>query len=231
MGFLDRFRRTPPPPRPPRDAPAEDPRGDLAGAIRRILAPGFVTRAEVGRIAEEIAEADHPGLTARDVAAVVGSVWAEVAAEQAGWADEGDYTRLQAAFTELGSDGITARMNFTCCNTCGNDEIGDERAEGDWGYTFFHQQDAERLEPGGSELYLGFGSFGPGRGLDPDLLRRAQDGDHDARLAVVAQSDAPVAARVVTALERHGLRTEWNGSTGQKIRVRDLDWRKKLPTG
>jgi len=69
-------------------------------------------------------------------------------AEQQKWREPGDYDRMAAAFARIQQQGVPARMNFTCCQTCGIDEIDDERtplrraAAGEypwreWGYTFF----------------------------------------------------------------------------------------------
>ena len=55
--------------------------------------------------------------------------WAARPAEQAGWTEPGDYTRVQAAFDLLAADGILARMTFTCCPNCGHTEIADERSD------------------------------------------------------------------------------------------------------
>lgn len=54
---------------------------------------------------------------------------------------------------------IIARMNFTCCQTCGISEAFGEADEDDvTGYVFFHEQDTEYLVDGGV-LSLRFGSF------------------------------------------------------------------------
>jgi hypothetical protein len=228
MGFLDRWRLSR---QSPTGAIGRDPREDLAAEVSNLIRAGFVTRSEASRIAAELAEGDYPELSARDVEIVVADSWSALASAQRGWADEGHYRRLGQAFEELESDGIVARMNFACCQTCGHAEIGDEQRDGSWGYTFFHQQDAERLRPGRSDLYLAFGSFGPLQGLDQDLVDRARNGDEDARAEVIALSEVPVARRVADGLTRHGLEVNWNGTNTQRVHVAGLDWRKKLPTG
>jgi uncharacterized protein DUF6891 len=229
MGFLDRFRRQP---AGPAVATSADPRSDLAGWVAELVGPGFLTRAEAEHIVVEAVEEDpegYPGLGPLDARAVLAEVWDRLAGRQAGWRDEGDYEPLRQAFGELESDGVVARMNFTCCGTCGHAEIGGERPASSWGYTFFHQQDSERLHPGGSDLFLAFGAFGPVPTLDPALVERARAGDDAARQEAVAQSDVTVARRVVSALERHGLQVDWDGTSGRRIRVEGLDWRKRLP--
>ena len=227
MGFLDRFRRQPPDP----TVPVPDSRRALTERVAELIGPGFLTRDRAVDIVVEMVEDDpdgYPGLSAVDARAVLGEVWDRLAGAQSGWR-EGDYEPLRQAFGELESDGVVARMNFTCCQTCGHAEIGDERSDGSWGYTFFHEQDAEQLQPGGSDLFLAFGAFGPVPTLDPALVERAHDGDDAARQEAITQSELTVARRVVSALERHGLRVDWDGTNAKRIRVESLDWRKRLP--
>jgi hypothetical protein len=217
MGFLDRFRRTPPPgnaaaPPPPAPVPAPDADGsvedELREAVRLLVAPGFRTRAQVEESVIEMVLDDPDGWpgTSEDAArAVVAAVWDEVAARRTPESGQGDFERLAAAFAELEAEGVTARMDFACCQNCGHAEIGDERAEGQWGYTFFHEQDTERLADADAELYLAFGVYGG------------------------AADDQPVGERVVAALRGQGLPVEWDGTPEQRIRVAPLDWRKELP--
>jgi hypothetical protein len=212
VGLFDRFRRASEPEPTPVPVAAPDASGtvvdELREAVRLLVAPGFRTRAQVDESIVEMVLDDPdgwPGLSADDARAVVAEVWDGVAAERSTAAGPGDFERLEAAFAELAGEGVTARMDFACCQSCGHAEIGDERAEGDWGYTFFHEQDTERLADADAELYLAFGVYG---------------GDAD---------DQPVAQRVVAALERQGLPVSWDGTPEQRIRIAPLDWRKALP--
>ncbi len=147
---------------------------------------------------------------------------------------------MQAAFDELEADRVVARMNFTCCNTCGTTEIDDERtpdpdaAEGaypfqEWAYAFFHSQDAERLADTPADLYLTYSSFRPAPDIDPELMARARAGDEDARKQVVSHTDATVGRIVVDALTARGLTPVWSGDPAQRIAVPITDWRKPLP--
>jgi hypothetical protein len=231
MGFLDRFRRRAEPPAAPAPVgaaaegalasdPATDPMAELLGEVRELIAPGFWDRSSAVETMVERVEDDpesYPGLSSDDARRAVDLAWAELAGLQAAWPDEGDYLRLLEAFSELGSDGVVARMDFTCCQTCGHTEIHDERRAGDWGYTFFHQQDSERLVGPDASLYLAFGAF------PPDSPSPAPDDSPD--------PDLPVARRVVAALERQRLQVRWDGTSAQRIEVMGLEWRKKLPVG
>lgn len=175
--------------------------------------------------------------------AAVAEEWAARLAVESSWAGQGDYARVQAAFDDLAGQGIVGRMNFTCCQTCGTAEIDDERTprtheeaaadDGypfhEWGYTFFHQQDAERLANEPADLYLSYSTFRPAPDLDPVLLARADDGDHAAQDEAVRQSDLSVGRQVVAALERQGLTVEWPEDPATRIRLAGLRWRKPLP--
>lgn len=212
-------------------------RADVIESTRDVLAAGFIDLPDtLVRVA--VAFTDHevppPG---SPIEAIVREVWASRIAEQRRWKDEGDYTRLAAAFGTLAGWGVVARMNFTCCQTCGLDEIDDERTQvssggyggfREWGFTYFHQQDAERLAEGG-DLFLSFGTFGPLEDSDPALLALARSGDAAARTQVRDASSVRAGTVVVDALRSAGLGVTWDGSAGQRIAVTITDWRKRLP--
>lgn len=208
------------------------------------ITPGFRSRA---RLAEELVEfrddIDLPGDVLLEAARqVIDEVWRDRLAEEATWLDTGDFGRLESAFAALTGQGLVCRMDFTCCQTCGTAEIGDERtprdtdSEGEyayeqWAYAFFHQQDSERLAQPGALLYLSYSAFGPAPGVDPDLIAKARAGDDDARREVVAITDTAVGEMVRDALVAEGLAVEWNGTHAQRIGVRTPEWRKPLPQG
>lgn len=145
-----------------------------------------------------------------------------------------DYTRLSAAFSDLEKQGIVARMNFTCCQTCGHAEIDDERGheETEIGYVFFHQQDTERVADGDSSLYFAFGMFPDAPGIDQVLLKKAIDGDEDSDREiheVVQARELTVANALKDALTAHGFSVAWDGTVQQRPSVLINDWRKPLP--
>jgi len=132
---------------------------DFVEHARWLILPGF-TRfdAAVEELTEWVADSeDEPAqdsaiksaedVHASTVPALVRQLWDARESEQRNWPDITDADRLAAAFASLESEGIIARMNFTCCQTCGFAEIGDEVPDGQTmsGFVFFHEQDAERL--------------------------------------------------------------------------------------
>lgn len=170
---------------------------------------GFYRRDEIiqALIDEFCDEVDEGRLRAMAVHAVDLAIRDQVRAQEF-WPVLTDCDRLDQAFENLEDGGIVARQNFTCCQNCGHAEIGDEvdgageRGLPVHGYTFYHQQDTERAAAD-SELYLAYGAVG-----------------HDDTLKV--------ARAIVVAIESCGLRTEWNGSVGQRIRVA-LNWQRRFP--
>ena len=131
--------------------------------------------------------------------------------EQRTWTHETDCDRLDEAFAELDRNGIVARQNFTCCQTCGHSHIGyeiDDAAEhrSIRGYVFFHKQDTELVVKYGN-LYLAYGSV---------------DGKEEESI--------DIGYEVVAALERAGLTVDWNGMIQKRICVRDMQWqRRRVP--
>lgn len=141
--------------------------------------------------------------------------------QQAAWPADVARTPLLAAFDDLEAAGVLARPDFTCCGSCASAEIGDERdGSRPWrGFVYFHQQDTESLLETRS-TYLGYGVF-----LAEHLPREEWDAldaaQQDATYARLVA--ALVSEEVVPVLERHGLRVSWDGSTGQRILVEDVD--------
>lgn len=138
-------------------------------------------------------------------------------AEQNTWTTPSDADRLTAAFTELNADGIVARENWTCCSTCGHDDLWELMKTmpiTPGGYVFFHQQDSERLgeDPTDATLYL---AYGPG-----PIVTNADEADAVALIA---------AARVVDVLREHAFAVTWDGDINRRIAVDISDWRKRLP--
>ncbi|MFD1147612.1 DUF6891 domain-containing protein, partial [Saccharothrix hoggarensis] len=122
---------------------------------RGLVHGGFSTFDEVLEDVLECFE-DEGAVTPGHVRAVVERLWRERAAEQEGWPATTDVDRLLAVFEALDADGIVARPDFTCCQTCGVAEIGDEAGEAARGYVFFHRQDTESAAAGGG-LFLAYG--------------------------------------------------------------------------
>ncbi|MEE6260694.1 DUF6891 domain-containing protein [Plantactinospora sonchi] len=178
-------------------------RGEVESYVRQQVALGDLPYAT---IVEETVyhlgdEADRDVVVplAREVAAR--ELTAHLAA-QAQWPEVTDNDRLTLAFRALDIAGIVARENFACCQNCGLGEIGDEVADGDQprGYTFYHQQDAERGAEGAG-LYLGYGLFNQPPSVE-------------------------IGEEVAAALRDHDVPVKWDGSTGSRIFV-PLTWRRR----
>ncbi|MEV0669505.1 hypothetical protein [Mycobacterium sp. NPDC050441] len=173
-----------------------------------------------------------------EAAVLLRSMWDARLAEQAAWPDTGDYGRLKDTFTQLQSEGILARMCFSCCMTCGTSEIDDERTLNpdppdwyryrEWAYTFFHEQDALRLGESTPQLVLGYSAFRAHPDLPEALVRASYDGDEAAAEEVKDRTDTMVGERIVAVAEGFGLTTFWSGSRHQRIEVEINQWRKPL---
>ncbi|CEL04179.1 hypothetical protein ASPCAL05310 [Aspergillus calidoustus] len=115
--------------------------------------------------------------------------------------------KIDKAFSSLQRNhGILARMNFTCCATCGIGEIAEDRDEDTRGYVFFHEQDMEGVAMDGRELSLVFGSFS-----------RSE------------KKNRAVGEVIVRSLRRVGVKVEWEGEASKRIRVVCGEWRRRVP--
>jgi hypothetical protein len=124
------------------------------------------------------------------------------------WTAPTDCDKLDAAFAAMEKQGVVARQNFTCCNTCARAEIWDEviAVEEDServaiGYAFYHMQDTERAVEGGA-INIKFG-------------------------ATSDSTDEAVGQHVFDALLAAGLDAGWSGSADDAVQVGLADWRKR----
>jgi hypothetical protein len=129
-------------------------------------------------------------------------------AEQVGWEGATDCDRLDEAFAALNRQGIGARQDFSCCNTCGFAEIWDEIEKEEQrqpveGYVFYHLQCTERAIESG-QLLMAYGSIED----DTESLRR-------------------VATKIVAELRRVGLSASWQGTAEHPIVVDGIVWRRR----
>jgi hypothetical protein len=183
---------------------------DLHDFIRVQVAAGFAPLVEIIDEAAEVFADVTPNHTAlADAArAVAERALADHRATQATWPARTDCDRLDAAFAELTQAGIVARQHFSCCGTCGADEIREEMDQAEKaglpvrGYTFFHVQDTEHAVEGDG-LYLSYG---------------AADKNQAASVAIGHE--------IVAALARHGLNPAWNGKIAHRIGL-PLVWRRR----
>jgi hypothetical protein len=129
-------------------------------------------------------------------------------AELAGWEGLTDCDRLDVAFAALNCQGIVARQNFSCCNTCGFTEIwheveAEEERQPVEGYVFYHLQATESAIASG-QLLMAYGCV---------------EGD-EATLSLVA-------TKVVAELRRAGLNASWGGTADHPIEVDGMVWRRR----
>ncbi|MHA7664089.1 DUF6891 domain-containing protein [Mycolicibacterium sp. HS_4_1] len=150
---------------------------------------------------------------------------------------DGDWVKFDAACQEMADQGVLVRHNFTCCRTCADDEISDERSAENpqWGYVFFTQKDAFGLAYESASAWLSYGSFGASPQIPAAELDRARELDQerggDTALRVLYERTFDHLAEVITtSLAHHGLRYDWDGNTETRIKVIDMDWRRPLPT-
>jgi len=177
--------------------------------VRREIAAGLETPDEIVRVAVLIwgDEMDPERLRSR-AAALTDERLADHLREQQGWPAVTDCDRLDQAFAELEREGIVCRQDFTCCSRCGSRDIWDEieqaQAEGVEvrGYAFYHSQDTDAAVDNGG-LYLAYGGV-------------ASDED----------GDVAVGCAIEEALQRNGLRTDWNGNPRRRIYV-EVEWRRR----
>lgn len=77
--------------------------------------------------------------------------------------------RINLVFRQLRKEGIVAKQNFTCCNTCGMYEMGENHPGKD--YVFYHAQATSDLQDEGF-VYLNFGTVHAAQRL-ADLAAKA----------------------------------------------------------
>jgi hypothetical protein len=143
-----------------------------------------------------------------DIRRLTAELLAAHRAEQAGWDGPTDCDPLDEAFASLNRQGIVARQDFSCCNTCGFAEIWDEveeeeRRQAVAGFVFYHLQCTERAIESG-QLLLAYGCLED----DPAALER-------------------VAKKIVGELRGVGLNASWQGTAAHPIVVDGLAWRRR----
>ncbi|AUY52030.1 hypothetical protein [Streptomyces sp. CB01881] len=187
-----------------------DVRREAEERARELIRCGFQEQDEIAESLVE--EFEDQGLEEEDAEEIVAPLWRERLAEQASWPETTDVDRLEEAFDALEEQGIVAAMDFTCCASCGYDEIGGEAEEDSRGFVFFHQQDTEGAAAGRG-LMLRYGGF------------RAEGESKES----AERRTVEIGREVVSALEAAGLPVEWDGSPGKAIAVTPLTWLNRLP--
>jgi hypothetical protein len=167
---------------------------------------GFLSDAEISQSVLESFHGEAPVSVLKRVSKVfTKKARLAVRADSAKWPKVTDCDRLDLAFAQLNDLGILARQSFSCCTSCGVDEIDRElrfkKHGSKIGYVFFTRNDACSAVHG--LLCLAFGS----RDATPASMRR-------------------VAKAVVACLLRHKLKARWSGDIDEKILVR-VKWQNR----
>jgi hypothetical protein len=182
---------------------------ELRDVIETDVKSGFASRDEIIEAGTDFLLGEYDFDWIEDNAArITDECLNEHFASQRTWTGETDCDRLDEAFVELDRNGIVARQNFTCCQTCGCAEISYEIEDTEAfrpvrGYVFFHTQDTESAVRNGY-LYLAFGS----------LL----GDEHESKV---------IANEVCETLKRHGLEPDWNGAVKTRICIREINWQRR----
>lgn len=181
---------------------------EIRSFVAERVAEGFASTEEIIDSTIECFEVEENEELCHEIARFTAERMAEHLRSQRQWPETTDCDRLDWAFEDLDRMGIVSRQNFTCCGNCGHSEIWDEIRQARKkhpveGYVFYHMQDTEAAVEGGY-LYLAYGSVEEGE-----------------------ETLIAVGRKVVLALERAGLRTEWNGQGSTRIRIVDFDWKRR----
>ncbi|TXH68561.1 MAG: hypothetical protein E6Q88_09845 [Lysobacteraceae bacterium] len=180
--------------------------------LRRLVWSGFETTDEIVEHIEWTWGWDEPLDTAwlRDE---LKAEFEKKRRDETSWPTTTDNDRLERAFAALEAHGIIALHNAGYTQQDGMSDVS-ERSHGArirdarksqiiTGWCFYTGQDIKTaLDSHG--LWIAFGDF---------------DGDRDRALSV--------ARTIKRVLEHEGLRVEWNGEPGQRLRISPFDWRKR----
>jgi hypothetical protein len=177
--------------------------------IRTLVRGGFNRRDEIVAIFCE--EMYAPGeLDQQEIEASVDSEFAALEKEKERWPAVTDCDKLDAVFRALNERGLIALQNAGYTQSDGYDDMRaayqshpDKRQI--TGYCFYHGQDLARAIDGGG-LYLAFGPI--------DSRKEETEGP-------------AVGSLIVEELKRAGLEVDWNGSFEQRIRIRNIDWKRR----
>jgi hypothetical protein len=169
---------------------------------------GFESPDNIYEYALDFADTEIDAELQRFVRRTLNEALAQHYAQQLTWLTPTDCDKLDAAFDNLNRQGILARHDFACCQSCGRAEIWDEiqqavsMGQDVIGFTFYHQQDTEHaLEGLGVTLYY-------------DTINKEY-------------SAFKIGNCIVAALESAGLCVEWIGSSNERIIIKPFDWKRR----
>lgn len=194
----------------PTPVPSDDTSIDkMRELVSVLVARGFNTRQDIiESTSSSFADLPNRSLIRLAVEKLVGAELERHYRCQETWPEITDCDRLDHAFSELNGNGILARHDATCCDSCAGAEVCKEMSnlidagKKIRGYTFYHQQDTDQVAEDG-QLFLSYGTAS------------ADD-----------ESPLVIAKEVCAVLRKYGLNTEWNGSISSRIQI-TLDWKKR----
>lgn len=115
---------------------------------------------------------------------------------------------LNNAFAALRKQGIIARQNFSCCQTCALAQLNIDlkamtakKKMKTHGYCFYHSQDNDALKAG-KDFHLAFGWTGEVTETSPSK-----------------HAENNVGTLIQQTLKSHGIDSIWNGTLDARIRV------------
>jgi hypothetical protein len=186
------------------DPDPDDLIAEVRDLIAREVSAGFSSDDEIReRVVELVSdEGDAADALLDRIDDLIAKTVEAKAGEQEAWTGLTDCDRLDAAFAELEASGIVCRQNWTCCQTCGLAEIGEELEPVSRGYVFYHQQDTDRVVEDGV-LLLAYGACSD-----------------------VKEEQLAVANEIARTVRENGLQVDWDGSLEKRIMVR-VDWKKR----
>ncbi|WP_339734558.1 hypothetical protein [uncultured Gimesia sp.] len=167
---------------------------------------GFYDKSDLMRIICEEIFYEREDIDEALVSKAIDSQFATLEEKKKTWPAVTDCDRLDSVFAALNKRGIIALQNAGNTQSDGfEDSLYELEEHPDpasvVGYCFYHSQDLERVV-GGYGLYLAFGPTGQSKGKEIGNIVREE-------------------------LQKAGLKVEWDGTTNQRLIVRDLVWQRR----
>jgi hypothetical protein len=181
--------------------------------IATMVRAGYLTASEIVDSVVDAGEDDD--LPAEDQLTAIVEAMMQHRRQELAHGGRSSYERLRRAFEKMQENGLLARENYWCCQTCALSAIsaeieeGIERGEPLRGYVLFHSQDTDCAVEDGV-LFLRYG----GVTTEP------------ARTAPMAAKE--IGGEIVALLRRADFRPEWSGSPEDVIHL-PIEWDKRPP--
>jgi hypothetical protein len=170
---------------------------------------GFHSEADAAGMLEDHLSEEAAFINPEAIRKALASEFKTKLAVEKSWPQETDCDRLDRVFETLNAQGICALQNAGYTQSDGfsdvSEVIAEEGRENFRGYCFYHGQDLERAIAGHG-LLLAFGD-----------LEQSE-----------AQSIA-IARSIIEALTKERFTTKWDGTTKQRIDIRNIDWKRRTP--